>query len=248
MIVCSSVGSATMQPANGPIGPTEVVPDPEPVVLLVDDGGQLERSGQPHPGLPYRRHRGQAGGQPALHVGRAATVQPAAADLTAPRVAGPAVAQRDDVGVAQEQQPRLLAAGQPDRDVGPVRRDLAGDHVELETGGQIGEYGDGRRLAAGRIDVGDLPGRRAYESDGEPGHESLVDLVQDGALGRGEPRVVAGYLVTSSSRGNLQSGSAPPAAMITGSDNSYPQPSIHSPRITCKAMPAVKVRDSSAGG
>jgi hypothetical protein len=106
-------------------------------------------------GPPQRLDGDHLGGQPALHVGGAAAVDPAVRDLAAERVARPVVADRDDVVVAVEVDRRAGAAaverGQQIRAREPasLRRQLVqavlGNAHDL---GRVAELGEHRLSSA----------------------------------------------------------------------------------------------------
>ena len=69
------------------------------------------------PGATQSGQRDQCGREAALHVRRAAAVDPPVLDLPAERIGRPSVTDRYDVRVAEQQQARTVAPGKRDADV-----------------------------------------------------------------------------------------------------------------------------------
>ncbi len=175
MMVCRSVGSAVRQPRKGGCARLDIVADALAGLLLVDQGGQLDRAAQPH--AAKRRQGGERCRETAFHVGGAAAVDAAVVHCTAERVRGPALADRDDVGVPEQQNAGPGAALQRDAQVVAARLDRCLDHVQTQLDGCHVQHVHRRRLTAGRI----LPGR-PHQRRGQVHQRCFVDPVQHGLL------------------------------------------------------------------
>ncbi len=88
----------------------DVSADADAALLLVDE--RREFDGPAQPGALKCCHRRKAGCQAAFHIGGAAAVDAAVVDGGAERVLRPALADGDDVGVAEQQKTRSLAAAE----------------------------------------------------------------------------------------------------------------------------------------
>ena len=83
----------------------------EAAALFVDRAADLDAAVQLDAGAPDRLDGEQRRGDAGLHVARAASPDPAVADLAAERIDGPAVARGDDVEVAVQVDERPQRCG-----------------------------------------------------------------------------------------------------------------------------------------
>ena len=136
---------------RGAVGSGEVAAHPLARLLLVDEGGQLDRSAQASAGTVQRRHRDDARREAALHVGGSAAVQTTHTDDATERRHRPPLAGGDDVRVTEEQQPRAVPAVQHRRHVRAAGFDLVGHDAEAPLSARSGEDLGGRLLTPGRV-------------------------------------------------------------------------------------------------
>ena len=105
-------------------------PDPRPGLLFVDQAGQGDRSRKLGSGVVQHGHGGQDGRQSALHVGGTTTEETAVGHIGVEGITVPSVADGDDVGMPQKEQPRPLPAGQGDEHIGSTGFDLTGGDLK----------------------------------------------------------------------------------------------------------------------
>src|SRR5438270_978896 len=123
---------------------------PGRVLLLTDHGREDDIPGGLAAGAAEGGDGAQACGQAALHVARAASVEPAADDLCAIRIARPAFADRDGVEVAGEEEAGPVSGGPMSEDVAAPGRDLLGRDLEAGFFADRRELGHHRGLVSGR--------------------------------------------------------------------------------------------------